>query len=314
MDQELNDLKAKTDLVEYAAGQAYWVDKDKSCKRSTVMRHDNGDKIVASKGANCWIYFSPRDRSDNGTIIDFIQKRQGLNIGQVKQHLRNWLGEPRPELVSKKYKNTVKPRDVKSVERYIKGTKPIQNTRYLQSRGITPAVIHGKRFSGTIRQDRRGNSVFLHRNTSGLCGAELKNYNFTGCPEHSQKGVWHSNLRPDDDRLILCESSIDNLSYHILHGTSKDRHISTAGEYSPEQQAIIKRAIDKMPAGSRIVAAFDNDEKGEKYAEMIKAMVAEDKNFIRHSPTRKDWNDDLKVKSKENNTARLNNRPSMRRV
>lgn len=83
MDQELNELKAGVNLVEYAASVGYWVYKAKSCRRSTVMRHDNGDKIVFSSGSKCWIYFSARDDQDNGTIVDFIQKRGGLLIVRI---------------------------------------------------------------------------------------------------------------------------------------------------------------------------------------------------------------------------------------
>ena len=34
-----------------------------------------------------------RDDTDNGSIIDFVQKRQGMNLGQVRRELRGWLGE-----------------------------------------------------------------------------------------------------------------------------------------------------------------------------------------------------------------------------
>lgn len=315
MDQELNELKASVNLVEYAAGQGYWVDKRKSCRRTTVMRHDNGDKIVISRGSKCWMYFSSRDTGDNGTIVDFIQKRQGLNIGEIKKHLRTWLGQPQPVRVEKKYKNLcTEERDVEAVRRYIQSTKPISNTAYLESRYIGPDTIYGPRFNGTIKQDRRGNTVFLHRNLDGYCGAEMKNNKFTGCPKDSLKGIWHSRLYNDDNRLVICESGIDNLSYHILHGKAHDRHISTAGNFSPEQQEIVKRAIEKMPPGSKIIAGFDNDTDGHKYTETIKVMVPEDKQYHRHSPVNKDWNDDLKAMHKSKKRQSFTQRPSMMRV
>jgi hypothetical protein len=315
VDQELNELKASVNLVEYAAGQGYWVDKAKSSKRTTVMRHDNDDKIVIYHQTKYWWYFSARDARDKGTIIDFIQNRQGLNLGQVKSRLRDWLGHPQPERVDRKYKDlNAGKRDVQAVQRYIQSTKPISDTEYLESRHIGPDTIFGPRFDGTIKQDRRGNTVFLHRNCQGLCGAELKNHGFTGCPKDSVKGVWHSNLKADDNRLILCEAGIDNLSYHILHGKDRDRHISTAGNFSAEQQKIVKLAIEKMPSGSHIVAAFDNDNQGEKYAQTIAGMVPDDKQYHRHSPVNKDWNDDLKTMYESNKRQSFTQRPSMMRV
>jgi hypothetical protein len=313
MDAELDRLKAVVNLVEYVAAQGYWVDKRKSCRRTTVMRHDNGDKIIISQGKSCSIYFSARDTTDNGTIVDFIQKRMGLNLGQTKTHLRQWLGEPRPVLVEKKYRSPDNSkRNIEKVKRYLNSTKPISNTTYLQSRCITPDVIYSPRFNRTIRQDSRGNTVFLHRNIKGICGAELKNNDFTGCPKDSLKGIWHSNLTEDDNRLILCESSIDNLSYHILHGQDLDRHISLAGNFSPEQEDIVKRAIARMPSGSTIVAAFDNDAEGHKYNDKVKTMVPTDKNFERHTPQKKDWNADLKaLHQPSQNMVKQHHRPSM---
>lgn len=314
MDEELNELKSAVNMVEYAASSGYWVDKAKSCRRSTVMRHDNGDKIVLSRGSKWWIYFSARDDHDNGTIIDFIQKRQGQNLGRIKQQLRSWLGRPEPQRVERKYKTlTNAKRDVAAVDRYIRSTTPISDTGYLQSRHIPSEVIFGPRFEGTVRQDRRGNTVFLHRNAGGLCGAELKNTGFTGCPKDSLKGIWHSRLYENDTRLVLCESGIDSLSYHVLFGKPGDRYISLAGNFSPEQQDIVERAIAKMPPQSHIVAAFDNDNPGHHYSEVIETMLPEDKIFQRDIPQRKDWNDDLKaIKENQPEPDRFQ-RPSMMR-
>ena len=62
----------------------------------SVMRHPDGDKIVIAKNENGdWIYFSVRDGGDNGTVIDFIQKRTGENLGQVRKTLRAWGGSAR---------------------------------------------------------------------------------------------------------------------------------------------------------------------------------------------------------------------------
>lgn len=315
MDEELSSLKASVNLVEYAAAQGYWVDKAKSSRRSTVMRHDNGDKIVISYGSKCWMYFSSRDTADNGTIIDFIQNRQGINLGRIKSRLRDWLGRPQPVRIETKYKNLqTGKKDPQAVQRYIQGTRPISDTSYLQSRHIGDDTIYGKRFGGTIRQDRRGNTVFLHRNLEGYCGAELKNKNFTGCPKDSVKGIWHSRMQRGDRRLVICESGIDNLSYHILHGTEHDLHVSLAGNFSPEQKELVNRVIQKMPAASTIVAAFDNDAEGRKYSQIIKTMVPEDKIFERHTPKTNDWNADLKGRNESREQPALTHRPSMMRV
>lgn len=308
MDGDLNELKQAVNLPEYAASKGYWVDKRKSCRRSLVMRHDNGDKIVLSQGSKCWIYFSARDDRDNGTIVDFIQHRQSSkNLGLVKKELRRWLGRPQTSNSESPKYGYLKKKDVfdeKSMEIYLNRVKPIENIRYLKGRYITSKVIYGPRFKGTIHQDYRNNTVFLHRNFKGICGAEQKNVDFTGCPTGSTKGIWHSNILSEDNQLVICESAIDCLSYHILYGKDRDRYISTGGNFSPNQQELLRRVIEKMPEGSCIVSAFDNDREGRKYDEKILAMVPQDKNYERHIPVQKDWNDDLKQRCENKNSVR----------
>jgi hypothetical protein len=104
---ELEDFKTNINLTEYAAGQGYVLDKKASSKNSAVLRKPDGDKIIIARRQNQhWIYFSVRDDSDNGSIIDFVQKRKGLKLGRVRQELRRWVGgswvvaRPHPDLLA----------------------------------------------------------------------------------------------------------------------------------------------------------------------------------------------------------------------
>ena len=90
---ELERFKSQINLAEYAQAQGYEIDRKESSRASTVMR-SGGDKIiVATDTDGHGIYFSVRDDADHGSIIDFVQKRQGLNLGQVRKELRPWIGD-----------------------------------------------------------------------------------------------------------------------------------------------------------------------------------------------------------------------------
>ena len=90
---ELDDFKSAINLIAYATAQGYVLDKGASSRNSALMRHPAGDKIVIARGTDRhWIYFSVRDTTDNGTIIDFVPNRKGLALGGVRQHLRPWTG------------------------------------------------------------------------------------------------------------------------------------------------------------------------------------------------------------------------------
>jgi len=93
VDDELEDFKTHINLSEYAAAQGYVLDRKASSRNSAVMRSPAGDKIVIARGSDRhWIFFSVRDDLDNGSIIDFVQKRQHCKLGGVRQELRPWLG------------------------------------------------------------------------------------------------------------------------------------------------------------------------------------------------------------------------------
>jgi hypothetical protein len=61
------------------------------------MRHPiTDDKIVLRlDGDGHWTYFSVRDERDNGTIVDFLQRRGCLTLGAVRQEVRAWSGMER---------------------------------------------------------------------------------------------------------------------------------------------------------------------------------------------------------------------------
>src|SRR5436190_7923745 len=62
------------------------------------MRHPaTDDKIIIRRDvAGHWTYFSVRDDRDNGSVIDFLQRRRSLTLAGVRKELRSWLHEGRP--------------------------------------------------------------------------------------------------------------------------------------------------------------------------------------------------------------------------
>ena len=65
-----------------------------------------------------------------------------------------------------------------------------QRFPYLEhERGVPAAVLLAPRFAGRLRIDSRGNTVFPHFDTAGLCGYEIKNCGFTGFAAGGQKGL-----------------------------------------------------------------------------------------------------------------------------
>jgi Protein of unknown function (DUF3991)/Toprim-like len=306
-DDELENFKRSIDLREYAAGLGYMLDRKDSWRGSAVMRRVSDKIVIKLNGTGHYVYFSVLDDQDNGSIIDFVQRRKRLNLGEVRKELRQWLGRPAAVLGSEqalplfpRLETTSK--DLNRVEMEYRRMQDAPRHAYLErERGLSPALLASTRFAGRIRIDERGNAVFPHFDREGLCGYELKNRGFTGFAKGGEKGLWFSRTWQRDERLVFAESAIDALSYAQQFPNANARYASIGGAPNPKQPGLIKMSVLKMAAGAEIIAAMDNDDSGRDLTEVIREAVIEsgrdDVSFRVHLPVTPDadWNDTLKM-------------------
>ena len=300
-ESELEVFKRKIDLRQFAISLGYEMDRRESWRGSTVLRRGADKTVVKRNGNGHYVFFAVRNDRDNGTLIDFLQRRQNLSLGAVRQVLRPWIGRSAtapwfPEL------EPTSP-DRMRVESEYRRMDNAQRYPYLEQERCLPAVVlSSPRFAGRVRIDRRGNSVFPHFDAVGLCGYEIKNRGFTGFAAGGEKGLWFSHTRPDDRRLILAESAIDALSHAALFPDAEDRtrYASLGGKPNSKQPGLVQVTIAKLPDGSEIVAAFDSDDAGRMLVEVVRRAVANvvsrtgraDLIFQIHLPAQEgeDWN------------------------
>ncbi len=314
-DTELESFKNGIDLRAYAAEQGYQLDRKESWRGSAVMRHPNGDKIVITRGDDGhYVYFSVRQDNDNGSIIDFVQHRQRLSLGAVRKELRPYIGLPSSRLPD--YPPLPKTStDRMRVETEYARMQDASRHPYLENeRALPPSLLESERFAGRVRIDARGNAVFPHFDQEGLSGYEIKNKGFTGFSSGGTKGLWLSHERPDDNRLVFCESAIDALSHAVLFPDDRARYASIGGKPNPVQPELIRAAVARMSSGSEIVAAMDADADGAKLAGVVRQAVElsgrDDLRFVVQEPFGfKDWNDHLRARPIHSfPTARLSSR------
>lgn len=293
---ELDQFKSRINLAEYAAAQGYEFDRRESSRNSAVMRRESDKIIVATEIDGHGVYFSVRDNQDNGSIVDFVQRRKGLNLGQIRKELRPWLGtEPLPVL-----ERIRKPEPSSTDRRAVIGSfaqmqaQPESGHPYLLSRGISAATLTDPRFAPMICQDHRGNAIFPHYDGGGLSGYELKNVGFTGFSRGGEKRVWHSANVGTAERVVVVESAIDALSYADLTGDRDAAYISIGGQPSQEQWQVLAAAlVNKQNQGAALVIGTDADVAGDKLAAQVAELVP---GAERQRPTMgKDWNDQLRA-------------------
>jgi 5S rRNA maturation endonuclease (ribonuclease M5) len=298
MDEELLRLK-RIDLIAYATTQGYVVDRRESSRQSVVLRRDSDDdKIIVRTGRNgISIYFSVRDREDQGTIIDFVQRRKGLNLGGVRAELRRWLGAhpAAARATSQPEGRGASDFDRVAISRALREMRVCREHAYLVMRGISPQTQADERFLGRVLSDERGNAVFPHWDLEGWCGFEIRNRAFKGFSAGGRKGAWVTNQWEEAPEVVIVEGPIDALSHAQLvtagmEGNAKAAYLSTGGALGSRQGQVVREFLAR--ARGRIVIATDNDPAGDRLAEDIAQLVpGRDVTRARPECPAKDWND-----------------------
>ena len=107
------------------------------------MRHPaTDDKIIVRRdGDGHWTYFSVRDDTDNGTVIDFVQRRRAVGLGGVRKELRAWLREDRPRMPVQLFRPNVRTQagDEEAVRAAFERARA-GRSHYLAERCIAPGV------------------------------------------------------------------------------------------------------------------------------------------------------------------------------
>lgn len=303
-DTELDKFKTAIDLRAYAAEQGYQLDRKESWRGTSVMRHPvSDDKVIIKRGMDGhYVYFSVRDDRDNGSIIDFVQFRQGLSLGTVRKELRPWIGQPPVAVPAFPVLHKTDKDRMKVEASWERMQDAVTGHPYLEKeRALPGSLLALERFSGRVRIDGKGNAVFPHFDAEGLSGYELKNVGFTGFASGGTKALWLSHELPGDKRLVFCESAIDALSHAVLFPDNHARYASIGGKPNPQQPELIRAASARMPVDSEIVSAMDADKDGAELAGIVrKAVVLTgrlDLKFTVQEPFGvKDWNDQLRQK------------------
>ncbi len=311
-DPELDRFITAMSVLHYAAARyGYRRDRRESNRACHVLRHPaTGDKIVRRDAAGHWTYFSVRDDRDDGTLVDFVQRRtRTTSLREVRDELRHWLGAP-PADPDPLVPSAGSGRDPASVEEAFAAARAVTTTDDLAARGLRRQTLADPRFAGTWRQDRRGNALFTHCDDLGeLTGFEIKNRGFTRFSPGGTKSVWQSTVLSDDRILVIAESVMDAWSHHGLHpeGRAVSRYLSTAGTPSARQWALLDRLFAALARELAVVAAVDADAAGDALAAKLEALTGQHGHlrFRRDAPAPdKEWNDVLQRMNRERGSPR----------
>jgi len=295
-DDELARFKTDINLVAYCAGCGFELDEAESSGTSTIMRRGREKIGVAVDTDGHWIYSDLRNEGRGGSIIDFVQHTQNLNLGQVRKELRGAAGHiaqiPIAQRPRKPQRSSHSRQAV--MHAYIKARSTGGTHDYLQNdRGIESSTLEDPRFSPMVKVDPRGNAIFPHYDEQGLSGYEIRGQDFKGFSKHGEKTIWHSANLEDAHEVIFVEGAINALSHAQLHPNPQAAYVSIGGQMSQQQKQLVAKVMrDAAGRGAVIVLATDADDAGEAHAQALKALAPAGAKIERDRPQHgMDWNE-----------------------
>lgn len=314
----LKRLKEKVDLEEFLISEGFYNDKSSDWGNSKVYK--NGTYAVSvSFDKGQWIGYDLKGNltgpKSSGDIVQIYRELYGKSFREALFELHHrYSSRNVHEVQTHKEKNTEtvvtpkdKPRKWKKIEEDLAGFKLVTEYWYLEvQRGITRETLNSKRFAGKIYH-ANCNVMFPHAyKTCGSwvpCGYEIKRKNYSRFSSGGVRGLWFSNVEPDDHTIVFCESAIDCMSWHIVNDSpSGVAYISVAGRISNAQLELIELVLvaarDHKPP-TKIILAFDNDTAGWEFIRQVKDILPEFSKSVDIPPKGyKDWNEYLMDKKK----------------
>ncbi|WP_400194216.1 toprim domain-containing protein [Hymenobacter sp. B81] len=306
-DLTFQQIKERVELPELLTHYGYTLKKGESLGRGKWHVFEGDDTLVVFKGrGNDWMYFNSQDDHDKGSVIDWMKNRvnsgriagiepqPGRNVWQtVNELFRAYLKLPeqeRPKLELPPLSETAPGERFQSI--YTQNCRPLEDTTYLESRGIHKATLQQPQFAGRILNQlhtvqKEGmlaktfvNTAFPAYHEGRVVGLELKGEGYKGQAPDSEffRSLWLSNL-PESraSHMVVAESALDALSYAQLHPGEKALYASTAGILTQNKVFEMKRVLgEECICG--VKAAFDNDTQGHHYDTRLLAGMASEQN------------------------------------
>lgn len=281
---ELEKFKTEINLAGFLEHLGFTYDQKRSTRNIPVFQGNSEHEvfIVSRKSHNNHhVFMNPYNDSDAGSIIDFVQNRQKISLGQVRQLLRNYMGDMPPVKEYHRYKEA-SASDIAFLRKSFSKAYRLSNRDFLHSRGITDAVLDSLFLKNRVGNQRyihstgkeHYNTVFPIYNLQGLAGLEKRNHNFKQAAENSDKanGMWQSYFHKENPQVhtefFISESPIDCISKFQLSGKGHNDistlFFSSNGSLNKGQFQFVQDFIDQCKP-LKVCLGNDNDPAGVRF-------------------------------------------------
>ncbi|GEO05504.1 hypothetical protein AAE02nite_31680 [Adhaeribacter aerolatus] len=301
------DFRNEISIIELATANGYQHEIKKGSRTPVFFNPQTNDRIIIMNPTNPGKqgYWNPDDDTDKGSLINFVKRRLGTTFPQnntrnenanVNAVLYNYLKLPQPvrqqnrELVNSEVLQNIEAH--KFLVDYYK-IKPLFKKDFFRERSISLDTLEKPEFTGRIfnvqyQDPTKPGPIYTNvafpyhlANDTRMVGLEIRNSNYKAHAEGSDRsnGVWHSNMPPKLDKMVLVESALDALSYKELRNPENTLFVSYGGNLTINQIQTIKdlKAKGNTDANFKYVTANDNDKKGAYYDLMFLRELASEK-------------------------------------
>lgn len=296
------ELRRDVDFYGFAESLGFKVDHDLTVKRHGVQYAPGGSMsgergVLTKGGEEFFVRKNPdgyawwkRDGGDRGDIFKLYQHERGGSFVDAKRAVEDFADKKstpisRESLAErqKQHEIAVQAAAEKNAERLAQGTQKAQrtlglmgrrDTRYLESRGVSPEVLAETRW----KTNTHGSAVFPHYDADrNICGYEYRGYDYQdketgktmqakGFTTDTEKGIYIANGRcANPTEIRFCEGGVDTLSVYQL-ATPEERQrilfVGTAGKTGQNTEAAIKALAERNNI-TTFSMAYDRDKGGE---------------------------------------------------
>lgn len=293
--KSFEDFRREISIIEIASAHGYILEYKKGLRTPVLFNPEYQDRIIildpknpANQG-----YWNPEDDTDKGSLIHFVKKRLGTifphphkhseqaNVNSVLyQYLRldPFVRQQNRQLINYEALEQLETNGFLPASYHL---KPLLQTSFFTHRYIALETLKRQEFAGRIFNVQHLNPEkpgLKYTNTAfpyfvaahgQMVGLEIRNIHYKAHAEGSDRshGVWHSNMPPILERIVLVESALDALSHQELKQQTNNLYVSYGGNLTQNQIQTIKALKTKgNPAPNfQFVTASDNDKKGAYY-------------------------------------------------
>ena len=242
--------------------------------------------MIKRESRGKWVYTNPKDGKDSGSIIKFVQSREGLNLGQVRKALRPLLRDgaiaspaARQQAAALKAASAApaEERAIAAVRARFAAMQSGGDSEYLKSRALDKNLP--SLFPHDLKIGGKGVLAFAHRDGKGeVCGYEIKGQvgteKINRFSQGGRKSLFFAGQLAGASRIVLCESAIDALSKRALdRAPPATLYTSMGGRPSAKALEEIAYLVRCHPAG-QIEIACDRDGPGLRMAADLAGLVA----------------------------------------